>query len=134
MLKHLLPTEKDTAMTPSMSSQYQAALDAGQFHIQRCKACAKAIFYPRELCPHCGSDQLAWEQPSGKGTVYSTTVIRRKAEAGGDYNVVLVDLAEGPRMMSRVEGLAPADVKIGMTVKAEVIQHNGKGLVVFKAA
>ena len=92
------------------------------------------IFYPRELCPHCGSDQLAWEQPSGQGTVYSTTVIRRKAEAGGDYNVALVDLAEGPRMMSRVEGMAPADVAIGMAVQAEVIQHNGKGLVVFKAA
>ena len=134
MLKHLLPTEKDTAMTPSMSSQYQAALDAGQFHIQRCKACAKAIFYPRELCPHCGSDQLAWEPASGQGTVYSTTVIRRKADAGGDYNVALVDLAEGPRMMSRVEGMAPADVKIGMAVKAQVITHNGKGLVVFNAA
>ena len=134
MLNHLLPTEKDTAMTPSMSSQYQAALDAGQFHIQRCKACAKAIFYPRELCPHCGSDQLAWEPASGQGTVYSTTVIRRKADAGGDYNVSLIDLAEGPRMMSRVEGMAPADVKIGMAVKAQVITHNGKGLVVFNAA
>lgn len=121
-------------MTPSMSSQYLAALDAGSFQIQRCTACHKAIFYPRELCPHCGSDQLAWEQPSGQGTVYSTTVIRRKAEAGGDYNVALVDLAEGPRMMSRVEGMAPADVKIGMAVRAQVVQHNGKGLVVFKAA
>ena len=134
MLKHLLPTEKDTAMTPSMSSQYQAALDAGNFQIQRCAACHKAIFYPRELCPHCGSDQLTWEQPSGQGTVYSTTVIRRKADAGGDYNVALIDLAEGPRMMSRVEGMAPADVKIGMAVKAQVITHNGKGLVVFNAA
>ena len=121
-------------MTPSMSSQYQAALDAGTFQIQRCQACQQAIFYPRELCPHCGSDQLAWERPSGQGTVYSTTVIRRKADAGGDYNVALVDLAEGPRMMSRVEGMAPADVAIGMAVQAEVIQHNGKGLVVFKAA
>ena len=127
-------SQKDSEMTPSMSSQYQAALDAGQFQIQRCKACAQAVFYPRELCPHCGSDQLAWETPSGKGTVYSTTVIRRKPDAGGDYNVALVDLAEGPRMMSRVEGMAPTDVKIGQAVQAEVIQHNGKGLVVFKAA
>ena len=121
-------------MTPSMSSQYQAALDAGKFEIQRCKACQQAIFYPRELCPHCGSDQLAWEQPSGKGTVYSTTVIRRKADAGGDYNVALIDLAEGPRMMSRVEGIAAAEVKIGMAVQAEVVQQGGKGLVVFKDA
>ena len=121
-------------MTPSMSSQYQAALDADTFQIQRCQACQQAIFYPRELCPHCGSDQLAWEPASGQGTVYSTTVIRRKADAGGDYNVALIDLAEGPRMMSRVEGMAPADVKIGMAVKAQVITHNGKGLVVFNAA
>ena len=134
MLSYPLISQKDSEMTPSMSSQYQAALDAGQFQIQRCSACAQAVFYPRELCPHCGSDQLAWETPSGKGTVYSTTVIRRKPDAGGDYNVALVDLAEGPRMMSRVEGMAPTDVKIGQAVQAEVIQHNGKGLVVFKAA
>ena len=134
MLSYPPISQKDSEMTPSMSSQYQAALDAGQFQIQRCKACAQAVFYPRELCPHCGSDQLAWETPSGKGTVYSTTVIRRKPDAGGDYNVALVDLAEGPRMMSRVEGMAPTDVKIGQAVQAEVIQHNGKGLVVFKAA
>lgn len=134
MLSYPPISQKDSEMTPSMSSQYQAALDAGQFQIQRCNACAQAVFYPRELCPHCGSDQLAWETPSGKGTVYSTTVIRRKPDAGGDYNVALVDLAEGPRMMSRVEGMAPTDVKIGQAVQAEVIQHNGKGLVVFKAA
>ena len=134
MLSYPPISQKDSEMTPSMSSQYQAALDAGQFQIQRGKACAQAVFYPRELCPHCGSDQLAWETPSGKGTVYSTTVIRRKPDAGGDYNVALVDLAEGPRMMSRVEGMAPTDVKIGQAVQAEVIQHNGKGLVVFKAA
>ncbi len=134
MLSYPPISQKDSEMTPSMSSQYQAALDAGQFQIQRCSACAHAVFYPRELCPHCGSDQLAWETPSGKGTVYSTTVIRRKPDAGGDYNVALVDLAEGPRMMSRVEGMAPTDVKIGQAVQAEVIQHNGKGLVVFKAA
>ena len=134
MLSYPPISQKDSEMTPSMSSQYQAALDAGQFQIQRCKACAQAVFYPRELCPHCGSDQLAWETPSGKGPVYSTTVIRRKPDAGGDYNVALVDLAEGPRMMSRVEGMAPTDVKIGQAVQAEVIQHNGKGLVVFKAA
>ena len=48
--------------------------------------------------------------------------------------MALVELAEGPRMMSRVEGLAPDQVQIGMAVAAEVAMHNGKGLVVFKAA
>src|SRR5690606_8486508 len=89
---------------------YRNQLDQGNFLIQRCTRCARSIFYPRMICPHCGSDQLAWFAPSGRGTVYSTTVVRRKAEHGGDYNVALIDLDEGVRMMSRVEGVEPAAV------------------------
>ena len=59
--------------------------------------------------------------------------MRRKPEAGGDYDVSLVDLDEGVRMMSRVEGVPPAEVKIGMRVRAKIINNNGAGLVVFAA-
>ena len=118
----------------SAQTHYQAELDAGRFAIQQCTACQQHVLTPRELCPHCGASPLRWVRPSGQGTVYSTTTIARKAEAGGDYNVALIDLAEGPRMMSRVEGIAAAEVKIGMAVQAEVVQQGGKGLVVFKAA
>jgi uncharacterized OB-fold protein len=110
---------------------YRMALARGEFLIQRCGACAKAVFHPRMICPHCGAAELRWEPPSGKGTVYSTTVVRRKADAGGDYNVALIDLEEGVRMMSRVEGVAPDAVAIGMRVRAQVRQHDGAGLVVF---
>lgn len=110
---------------------YHDALARGEFLIQRCTACDKAVFYPRMICPHCGSPSLAWQAPSGHGTVYSTTVVRRKAEAGGDYNVALIDLAEGVRLMSRVEGIPPEAVAIGMPVRAEVRQRNGAGLLVF---
>jgi len=110
---------------------YSQALAQGQFLIQRCEACARAVFYPRMICPHCGSDQLAWQAPSGRGTVYSTTVVRRKPEAGGDYNVALVDLEEGVRLMSRVDGIAPADVHIGMPVQAKVLVGDNAGLLVF---
>ena len=65
-------------------------------------------------------DKLDWVKASGSGTVYSTTVVRRKPEAGGDYNVALIDLAEGPRMMSRVVGVEPTAVKIGMKVRARI--------------
>ena len=68
--------------------------------------------------------------PSGGGTVYSTTVVRRKSADGGDYNVCLVDLAEGPRMMSRVVNVPPAEVKIGMAVRARITE----GLVEFTPA
>ena len=99
---------------------YRDKLADGSFEIQRCSECAKHVFYPRVLCPHCGSDRLEWTAPSGRGTVYSTTVVRRKATDGGDYNVALVDLEEGPRMMSRIVTVTPDAVRIGMTVKARV--------------
>lgn len=114
--------------------QYADALAAGQFRIQHCGDCSRHVFFPRNICPHCGGDALAWVTPKGTGTVYSASVVRRKPDAGGDYNVVLVDLDEGVRMMSRVEGVAPADVRIGMRVKARVMAAQGDGdaaLVVF---
>ena len=110
--------------------QYLDKLAAGRFEIQRCCGCAKYVFYPRVLCPHCGSDRLAWFVPTGRGTVYSTTIVRRKPADGGDYNVCLVDLAEGPRMLSRVAGIPPDQVRIGMAVQARVAD----GLVEFTPA
>jgi uncharacterized protein len=106
------------------------ALAAGRFEIQRCAACAKHVFYPRVVCPHCGADTLDWVPASGRGTVYSTTVVRRKPADGGDYNVCLVDLEEGVRLMSRVAGVPPQDVRIGMAVTARIAD----GLVEFTPA
>ena len=112
-------------------ARYQAALNEGRFLIQRCDDCGKHIFYPRMVCPHCGGASLSWVEPKGTGVVYSTTTVRRKPEAGGDYDVSLIDLDEEVRMMSRVEGIAPTEVKIGMRVRARVIDNKGSGLVVF---
>lgn len=113
-------------------ARYQAALNEGRFLIQRCNDCSKHVFFPREVCPHCGSLSLAWLEPKGTGTIYSVTTVRRKPDAGGDCNVSLVDLDEGVRMMSRVDGIAPGEVRIGMRVKAKVIDKAGSGLVVFE--
>ncbi|MBI4293032.1 MAG: Zn-ribbon domain-containing OB-fold protein [Betaproteobacteria bacterium] len=112
-------------------ARYQAALNEGRFMIQRCGGCSKHVFFPRVVCPHCGGDSLSWVEPKGTGVVYSTTTVRRKPEVGGDYDVSLIDLDEGVRMMSRVEGIAPTEVKIGMRVRAKVIDNKGAGLVVF---
>ena len=116
---------------PGPEQTYKDKLAQGRFEIQKCGGCGKHVFYPRVLCPHCGADKLAWVAASGAGVVYSTTVVRRKPEAGGDYNVALIDLAEGPRMMSRVAGVEPAAVKIGMQVKARLAIDAGSKLVEF---
>lgn len=118
-------------MQLSAQTHYQAELDAGRFGIQQCTACSRHVFTPRELCPHCGASPLKWVRPAGTGTVYSHTTISRKPDAGGNYNVALIDLDEGVRLMSRVEGMAPEAVQIGLRVQAKVIQQDGKGLVVF---
>ncbi|MDZ4282862.1 MAG: DNA-binding protein [Burkholderiales bacterium RIFCSPLOWO2_12_67_14] len=111
---------------------FAQGLAQGRFRIQRCSACGQHVFYPRVLCTHCGSAQLEWVDPSGVGSVYSSTTVRRKPQAGGDYNVALVDLAEGPRLMSRIDGISPDQVHIGMRVQALVIDDPAKGkLLVF---
>ena len=114
-------------------AQHQAALAEGQFLIQKCGDCAQHIYFPREICPHCGSDALSWVAPSGQGTVYAVTTVRRKAADGGDYNVSLIDLDEGPRLMSRVEQLQPDAIHIGLRVRARVVVTEGQGRVVFDA-
>jgi uncharacterized OB-fold protein len=119
--------------TAGAEARYQAQLNEGRFLIQRCNGCSRHVFYPRVVCPHCGGASLAWVEPKGTGVIYSTTTVRRKPEAGGDYDVSLIDLDEGVRMMSRVEGVPPAEVKIGMRVRAKVIDNKGTGLVVFTA-
>ena len=84
-----------------VQAQYQQALDEGRFVIQRCGGCGLAVHFPREVCPHCGSDELSFQAALGTGTVYAVTTVRRKAEAGGDLNVSLIDLDEGPRLIDR---------------------------------
>lgn len=110
-----------------VQAEHRAALDDGRFLIQRCAACAAHVYFPREVCPHCGSDRLAWVRPAGGGTVHAVTTVRRQLEAGGDVNVSLIDLDEGVRLMSRVEGVPPEEVRIGQRVRARV----AGGVVVF---
>ncbi len=116
---------------PGPDARYAKRLAEGHFEIQRCAACGRHVFMPRVLCPHCGSTALSWVAPSGRGTVYSTTTVRRKPAQGGDYNVSIIALEEGVQLMSRVDGLEPAAVKIGMLVRAEVKTGERGGLLVF---
>ncbi|AOW13888.1 DNA-binding protein [Hydrogenophaga crassostreae] len=123
----------ETSTPTGAQAHHQSVLDQGRFLIQHCPDCQKHVYFPRELCPHCGAAPLNWVAPTGHGTVYAVTTVRRKAEAGGDFNVCLVDLDEGVRLMSRVDNLAPQAVRIGQRVKARVQVNEGRGLVVFDA-
>ncbi len=88
---------------------------------QRCEDCASAIFPVRTLCPVCGSRRLGEAVSAGRGTVYSTTTLHTRE---GSWDVSLVDLDEGFRMMSTVQA---DEVRIGMAVTA----RDDEGRVVF---
>lgn len=108
---------------------YRRYLESGELGFQRCESCEAAIFYPRVLCPVCGGDALEWRTSSGRGVVYATTAVhRREAEP---YNVCLVDLEEGFRMMSRVEGVAAGEVEIGLPVTFEARIEEEEPVAVF---
>lgn len=111
---------------------FQHALANGEISLPMCEDCGAYHFFPRVLCPHCYGAAISWRQSSGKGRVYTTTVVRRKPEHGGDYNVCMVELDEGVRMMSRVEGIAPGEVAIDMAVTAFVGEAEGVPVVLFK--
>lgn len=113
-------------------ARYQQALKAGEFKIQKCESCGGHVYYPRAVCNHCGSPQLVWVKVSGKGTIYSTSIVRQKPEQGPDYNITLVDLEEGPRMMTRIINIAPEAIRIGMQVEGEVGDVDGQPAVVFR--
>ncbi|WP_280155413.1 OB-fold domain-containing protein [Piscinibacter sp. XHJ-5] len=117
--------------------EYLEHLAAGRFMLQQ--ACCPAgnvldadghVFPPRIAQPGSGVTRLEWVEACGRATVYSTTVIRQKPPAP-NYNVALIDLEEGVRMMARVDGIAPEMVTIGMAVRARVIRENDQPLVVF---
>lgn len=119
---------------PGPDAVYRQALLDGRFTLQHCEECAAVRFPPALVCRQCGSPRLAWRASAGAGTVYSLTTVRDRA---GDYNVVLVDLEGGARMMSRVDGsdgAAAADVRIGQPVQARIVGGDEPYLVFVPAA
>jgi uncharacterized protein len=104
----------------SDSRPYWEGLRQGELRIQRCNSCSKAVFYPRSICPHCHSDQLAWIVASGKGTIYSYTVVHQAFgpfAADVPFVIAIVELEEGARMMSRIVDAPRERVAVGAAVR-----------------
>lgn len=125
-----MPTQ-NSSVDPGPQARYEAYLDEGRFMLQRDRASGEHFFYPRVAAPRSGSRDLEWVAPSGLGRVYAATVIHPKPPEP-PYGVVLVDLDEGPRLMSRVEGIPAHEVRIGLRVRARVVQEAGRGVLVFE--
>jgi hypothetical protein len=112
--------EQQETSPVSPDAQYWNSLKAGRFMIQRSRGSGDYVFYPRMVAPGTGASDLEFVEVSGEAVVYSTTVVRQNAKLGGDFNVSVVQLAEGPRFVTRVLGCSPTAVAIGMKVKASI--------------
>jgi uncharacterized OB-fold protein len=113
------------------TAPYWKALTEHKFILKSCRDCGRAHFYPREACPHCYSDNLEWKEAKGQAEIYSFTVCHRPAGPAFaedvPYVVAVVELDEGPRMMTRIDGDISA-VKIGHRARIK-FHEAGEGVV-----
>ena len=107
---------------PGPEAQFKAFLAQGRFMIQRSRSTGRHTFYPRVAIAGSGESDLEWVAASGNGTVHAITVNRGKEP----YNIALIDLDEGPRMVTNVVGDDALAVKIGDRVKVE-FESRGDG-------
>jgi uncharacterized OB-fold protein len=107
----------DLPESDAFTRTYWEAAERGRLLIRRCADCGRAHHYPREFCPHCWSENVTWETASGRATLYTWSVVHRNdLPPFGQrvpYVAAVVDLAEGPRMMTEVVESAPAGLRAG---------------------
>lgn len=122
------------------SAPYWQGARGNKLLLQRCSDCGTLRFFPRYLCTECGSDNTGWVEAAGQGTVHSFTVVHRAAfpefQERTPYVVALIDLEEGPRMMSNIVGADALDVAIGdaVTVEFETRGDDGAKVPQFRRA
>lgn len=112
---------------------FQRFLSEGRFMLQRSRSSGRFNFPPRVAAPGTGVADLEWVEASGDGTLYSLTIVSQKPPSPG-YSVCLVDLAEGPRVLARLEGVPPREVPIGTPVRARIVREKDAPLLVFEPA
>jgi uncharacterized OB-fold protein len=108
-------------ITPEMRPFWEAAR-RHELVVQRCRACGTRRFPARDICSHCLSREATWAPGSGRGTIFSYAIMHQVYHPGfaGEvpYAVVVVELAEGVRLVSNLVGCAPGDITPGMPVEA----------------
>lgn len=109
-----------------------------QLTYQKCDACGTVVFYPRRHCTGCTSGHLSWHTASGKGTIYSYSVVRQSYHPfyrdKTPYAVAWIDLDEGPRLLSNVVAVNDPqnDIRIGQKVEVEWEEHEELCIPLFR--
>ena len=108
----------DLPEADAFTRAYWDAAAGGRLLIRRCGACGRAHHYPREFCPHCWSEDVTWQDASGRAVLYTWSVVHRNdLPPFGErtpYVAAVVDLAEGPRMSTEVVGADRGSLRAGL--------------------
>jgi uncharacterized OB-fold protein len=108
--------------TPETAEFWEGA-KRGELRVQRCRACGQAYFYPRPFCPNCSSRDVEWFTASGRGRLHTYVINHRPAYGFDDlapYVIAIVELEEGPRLMSNIVGVEPTPERLPLDMALEV--------------
>lgn len=108
--------------TPETQPYWDGAV-AGELRIQRCLDCREYFFYPRPFCPRCLEARVEWVTVSGRAKLHSYVINHRPApgfEAEAPYAIAVVELAEGPRMMTNIVGVEATPENLVLDMELEV--------------
>ncbi len=122
-------TKKDAISADVALEPYWAAAREGRLLLKHCRACAKAHYYPRPLCPFCLSADTEWLEAGGDGTIYSWSVERR---ATPPYAIAFVTLPEGPTLLTAIVDCDLDALAIGQAVKLDFETRDEQPVPVFK--
>ena len=112
------------------------AVKRHQLSLPKCKACGQLHYFPRPFCPHCFSWDLEWVRCSGKGKLYSYVINHRPApgfEEEAPYLIAVVELDEGPRMLSNLIDIEPTPEAVQVDMPVEILfQDVNEEMAIFK--
>ena len=113
--------QKPLPRPSEQSRAFWQACREDHFILQRCSRCHSFWFPPSPLCPECLSEDWAWEQASGRGSIFSYVVMHRVYHPGFasdvPYLLAVVELEEGPRFLSNIVGCENKDPRVGLPVE-----------------
>lgn len=121
-----MPTPRTDLPEPdAFTRPYWDGAAEGRLLLRRCAACGRAHHYPREFCPHCWSEDVAWEPASGRAVLYTWSVVHTNDlppfRDRLPYVAAVVELAEGPRMMTTLADCDPTQLQVGMELVADFV-------------
>lgn len=130
--RHDLPTPDES------TDFYWAAAQEGKLLIKSCRDCGRSHAYPRPFCPYCWSEAVDWVEASGRATLYAFSIVRQNDlppfRDWVPYVAAVVDLEEGPRMMTNVVDCPVEDARIGMALELTIRQAEDVAVPVFRPA